>query len=64
MIAWKVFSKCKEYHTWGVPHCWIIDPERKVAWEYTPDNAEPRKAGEVLNAGPIQIALTEVFRRV
>ena len=60
----KLFGKCEEYHTWGVPHCWIIDPERKVAWEYSPDDAEPRKADTALNAGPIQIALTEIFRRV
>ncbi|MBV9034534.1 MAG: Uma2 family endonuclease [Acidobacteriaceae bacterium] len=60
----KLFSKCEEYHSWGVPHCWVIDPERKIAWEYTPDDAEPRKADTVLNAGAIQIALTEIFRRV
>jgi Uma2 family endonuclease len=60
----KLFGKCEEYHTWGVPHCWIIDPERKVAWEYTPDDTEPRRADEMLNAGPIQITLTEVFRRI
>ena len=60
----KLFGKCEEYHTWGVPHCWIIDPERKVAWEYAPDDAEPRKADASLNAGPLQMALTEVFRRV
>ncbi len=60
----KLFSKCEEYHTWGVAYCWIIDPERKVAWEYTPDDAEPRKVDITLNAGPIQMTLAEVFRRV
>ncbi|MBV8867548.1 MAG: Uma2 family endonuclease, partial [Acidobacteriaceae bacterium] len=25
----KLFGKCEEYHKWGVPHCWVIDPERK-----------------------------------
>ena len=60
----KLFGKCEEYHAWGVPHCWVIDPERKIAWEYTPDDPEPRKAGTGLSAGPIQIALAEVFRRV
>ena len=59
-----LFGKCEEYHTWGVRHCWIIDPERKVAWEYTPDDPEPRKADAALSAGPIRIPLTEVFRRV
>ena len=60
----KLFSKCEEYHAWGVPHCLIIDPERKVAWEYAPDDPEPRKADTALNAGPIQMTLAEVFRRV
>jgi len=60
----KLFSKCEEYHAWGVPHCWIIDPERKVAWEYAPDDPEPHKADTALNAGPIQMALAEAFRRV
>ena len=60
----KLFSKCEEYHTWGVPYCWIIDPERKIAWEYAPDDEEPRKVDTALKAGPIQIALTEIFRRV
>ena len=60
----KLFSKCEEYHTWGVPHCWIIDPERKVAWEYSPDDVEPRRAETALQAGLIQIALSEIFRRV
>ena len=22
----KLFSKCEEYHAWGVSHCWVIDP--------------------------------------
>lgn len=60
----KLFSKCEEYHSWGVPHCWIIDPERKVAWEYAANTPEPKKAETGLSAGPIQIALDEVFRRV
>ncbi len=60
----KLFGKCEEYHNWGVPHCWVIDPERKVAWEYTPDDPEPRKVDAALSAGPIRIPLTEVFRRI
>ena len=60
----KLFSKCEEYHTWGVFHCWVIDPERKVAWEYTPDDPEPRKAATALQAGPIDIPLPEVFRNL
>ncbi len=29
----KLFGKCEEYHSWGVPYCWVIDPENKKAWE-------------------------------
>jgi Uma2 family endonuclease len=60
----KLFGKCEEYHAWGVAHCWVIDPERKVAWEYTPDDPEPRKVPAALNADPIQLVLTEVFREI
>ncbi len=27
-------AKCEEYHAWGVPFCWILDPEEKQCWEY------------------------------
>ncbi len=29
-------TKCKKYHAWGVPHCWIIDPETRSLWESRP----------------------------
>ena len=27
-------AECEEYHAWGVPFCWIVDPEDKQCWEY------------------------------
>lgn len=60
----KMFGKCEEYHLWGVPYCWVIDPERKVAWEYFPNDVEPRRVSERLTAGLIDLLLTDVFRRV
>ncbi len=57
----KLFGKCKEYHKWGVRYCWVIDPERKIAWEYTPDDVEPRRVADVLTAGPVTLTLDEVF---
>jgi len=60
----KLFAKCEEYHQWGVPYCWIIDPEPKTAWEYFPDDREPRKVEAALTAGPITLSLTDVFWRV
>lgn len=60
----KLFAKCEEYHSWGVPHCWIIDPERKRAWEYAPNDREPRLAENQLAAGSIVLPLGEVFEAV
>jgi Uma2 family endonuclease len=60
----KLFGKCEEYHKWGVPYCWIVDPERKIAWEYFPTDIEPRRTEEVLTAGPIRLGLRDVFWRV
>jgi len=60
----KLFGKCEEYHRWGVPYCWVIDPERKIAWEYFPGDLEPRKVQHAITAGPIQLVLADVFRRV
>ena len=60
----KLFGKCEDYHKWGVPYCWVIDPERKVAWEYFPADIEPRKVSDHLTADTIQLALADVFFRV
>jgi Uma2 family endonuclease len=60
----KVLSKCEEYHKWGVGHCWVIDPERKVAWEYSPGDTEPRRVADALTAGPITLKLEQVFEDV
>lgn len=60
----KLIAKCEEYHRWGVPYCWIIDPERKKAWEYAPDDREPRVAQAQLTAGPIALQVAEVFEGI
>jgi Uma2 family endonuclease len=60
----KLFGKCEEYHKWGVPFCWVIDPERKIAWEYFPNDVEPRRVEDDLSAGPIRLPLSDVFFRV
>jgi len=57
----KLLGKCEDYHKWGVPYCWVIDPENKIAWEYFPDDLEPRKAVDHLTAGPIRLSLGDVF---
>lgn len=55
-------AKCEEYHRWGVTYCWVIDPERRTAWEYA-RGTEPRHVTEqeTLRAGEIEIQLSEVL---
>ncbi|MGD1069669.1 MAG: Uma2 family endonuclease [Bryobacteraceae bacterium] len=54
------FAKCEEYHAWGVPFCWIIDPEKRTAWEYHA-NSEPVRAAGSLRAGDLAVNLEELF---
>ncbi|MEP6961344.1 MAG: Uma2 family endonuclease [Acidobacteriota bacterium] len=54
------FAKCEEYHAWGVPFCWVVDPEKRTAWEYH-NAAEPVRVSDVLHAGDIAISVTELF---
>ena len=55
-----MLSKCEEYHEWGVPYCWVIDPEKRSAWEYN-SGGEPVRTTETLRAGEIAISLQELF---
>ncbi len=56
------FAKCEEYHAWGVPYCWIIDPIKRTAWEYHAigDPARTEQGGTV-RAGTAVISLEEIF---
>lgn len=55
-----MFSKCEEYHAWGVPFCWVIDPVKRSAWEYHAA-AEPARVTETLRAGELAVSLEELF---
>lgn len=57
----KLFSKCKEYHRWGVSYCWIIDPETEQAWEYHRGSESPQEVREMITAGPIEIPFSALF---
>jgi Uma2 family endonuclease len=61
----QLLAKCEEYHEWGVPHCWVIDPERRIAWIYDQD-VEWVKLNEsgTLIAGEIEIPLPELFSQL
>ncbi|MGA2115268.1 MAG: Uma2 family endonuclease [Bryobacteraceae bacterium] len=53
-------GKCEEYHAWGVPYCWVIDPVKRSAWEYH-CGAEPVRVSAALRAGQLSIGLQELF---
>ena len=55
-----MLAKCEEYHAWGVPFCWVIDPVKRAAWEYH-SGGEPVRASDKLQAGAIAIGLVELF---
>jgi Uma2 family endonuclease len=55
-----MLAKCEEYHAWGVPFCWVIDPVKRTAWEYHAAE-EPARATETLRAGEISVSLKELF---
>ena len=29
-----LLEKCKLYHAQGVPHCWVLEPQSRIAWQY------------------------------
>lgn len=55
-----MLAKCEEYHAWGVPSCWVIDPVKRAAWEYH-SCGEPMRAISTLSAGDISVELDELF---
>ncbi|MGC2661321.1 MAG: Uma2 family endonuclease, partial [Bryobacteraceae bacterium] len=61
----ELLAKCEEYHAWGVPYCWVIDPEQRAAWIYD-RHAESVKLreSESLIAGEIEIPLTDLFSQL
>ena len=55
-----MLAKCEEYHAWGVPYCWVIDPVKRAAWEYHAVD-DPHRASETLSAGAITISVRDLF---
>jgi Uma2 family endonuclease len=57
-----MLAKCEQYHAWGVPNCWVIDPVKLVAWEYLA-GGEPTRLTESgsLHAGKVSISVAELF---
>ena len=55
-----MLAKCEEYHAWGVPYCWVIDPVKRAAWEYH-SGGEPGRATDTLRAGDVLVSVVELF---
>jgi Uma2 family endonuclease len=53
-------AKCEEYHAWGVPFCWVVDPVKRTAWEYH-SGAEPLRVTSALRADKVSVSLAELF---
>jgi len=58
----EVIAKGEEYHAWGVPTVWIIDPDQRVAWQFTRNHGlHEIPAGGTLTASPIAIPVDALF---
>jgi Uma2 family endonuclease len=57
-----MLAKCEEYHAWGVPFCWVIDPEKQTGWQYHA-GSEPERIDRrgTLIAGQLSVRLEELF---
>jgi Uma2 family endonuclease len=60
LLETSMLSKCEEYHAWGVPFCWVIDPVKRTAWEYH-STVEPVRVTAALRAGELSVSLEELF---
>jgi Uma2 family endonuclease len=60
-----IFQKFEDYHAWGVPYCWLIDPETERAWTYhkSEDFEEVTGKGHI-QASDIQLSIAEIFSRL
>src|SRR5215471_17366357 len=50
----EMLAKCEQYQAWGVPYCWVIDPDKRTAWEYHREG-EPMKISDTLRAGELAV---------
>jgi Uma2 family endonuclease len=55
-------AKCEEYHAWGVPFCWIVDPDDKQCWEYhSGDRLNQISDDGHLTAEKLSLGVTDIF---
>ena len=56
----RFMEKLKDFAEMGVPHCWIIDPVARRAWNATPGILAEATDG-ILRAGGLEMPLAEVL---
>jgi Uma2 family endonuclease len=58
-----VLAKCENYHAWGVPFCWVIDPAKPAAWEYhAGSEPSPVEPNGTLRAGQLAVAWKDLLQ--
>lgn len=56
-------QKCEAYHAWGVPFCWVVDPEKQTAWQYhSGGRPEWVERDGALTAGELSVRLDDLFQ--
>lgn len=57
-----MLAKCEEYHAWGVPFCWVIDPEKQSGWQYHARSEPERVVHDgTLTAGDLRVSMGDLF---
>ena len=58
-------AKCEQYHAWGVPYCWIIDPDEQTGWQYN-SGGKPKCIDRTgtLTASQYSVRLEELFSEI
>ncbi|HYP12917.1 MAG TPA: Uma2 family endonuclease [Bryobacteraceae bacterium] len=58
-------AKCEEYHGWGVPFCWVLDPVKQVEWQYDA-GGEPVRVDRqgTLRGGELALSMDHIFSEV
>jgi Uma2 family endonuclease len=59
----QLLDRCERLQKAGTPQCWIVWPERRQAWTYTPGSfaeASERLAA-ALGEGSIEVSLAEMW---
>ncbi len=60
--ASELFRKCVRYNSWGIPHCWVIDPRARACFEY--HGGKDFILAEIdgfLTAGDVRLAVADIF---